>query len=325
MDAFKQAEMLRMQYGGNKAWQDFFTKNNPEGSTFDEVTIKERYESEVGEEWKERLSARVEDREFDRTKFLQEREAIRAKAIEKSESRSQTPSGLQKTTSRTKDGRSASPAVSNTKKAQNEAYFARMGAENANRSGDLPPSQGGKYGGFGSEPPPTSQQTQSNMPSAQEFQSDPMAALTKGFGWFGGVVGKQAKAVNDSYLQPGFKTVRIPIMTNSTSLAINISQVASSDFAHQAKTYGVQMGQGIQTGAKGAAESFNRFVEGQDERAASQADRVNPERKDFWDSFGAPTSSVPESKPSSIGTSAMKKGTGNATKGKPEEGRGEDW
>lgn len=211
MDAFKQAEILRMQYGGNKAWQEFFTKNNPEGTTFDEATIKERYESEVGEEWKERLSARVEERDFDKARFLREREAIKAKALEKSGSRSQTPIGLQKTTSNTQNSRSASPAVSTGQKSQNEAYFARMGAENANRSEDLAPSQGGKYGGFGSEPPPKAQQSESAMPNAQDFQNDPMAALTKGFGWFGGVVGKQAKAVNDGYLQPGFKTVRFTL------------------------------------------------------------------------------------------------------------------
>ena len=34
-------------------------------------------------------------------------------------------------------------------KAQNEAFFARKGNENASRPENLPPSQGGKYGGFG--------------------------------------------------------------------------------------------------------------------------------------------------------------------------------
>lgn len=35
-------------------------------------------------------------------------------------------------------------------KARNETYFEKMGAENANRPEDLPPSQGGRYTGFGS-------------------------------------------------------------------------------------------------------------------------------------------------------------------------------
>lgn len=34
-------------------------------------------------------------------------------------------------------------------KARNEQYFERMGAENASRPDHLPPSQGGKYAGFG--------------------------------------------------------------------------------------------------------------------------------------------------------------------------------
>ena len=209
MDAFKQAEILRMQYGGNKAWQEFFNKNNPSGSTFEEATIKERYEGDVGEEWKERLSAKVEERPFDKPRFLKEREVIRKKALEKSESRSQTPVGLNRVSSNASDGRSASPGLPNSRKVQNEAYFARMGEQNAGRPEGVAPSQGGKFTGFGSAPMPESAgQGQSGMPRAEEFQSDPVAALSKGFGWFGGMVSKQAKVVNDSYLQPGLKSVR---------------------------------------------------------------------------------------------------------------------
>lgn len=74
----------------------------------------------------------------------------------------------------------------------------------------------------------------------------------------------------------------------------------------------LQAGQGIQSGAKGAAESFNRFVEGQEGSRRT----VEPDRKDFWDSFGAPSTS--ETKPSSIGTSAMKKGGGTSSRGQEE-------
>ena len=41
-----------------------------------------------------------------------------------------------------------------------------------------------------------------------DFQKDPMGSLTKGFGWFASTVGKGAKTVNDSYLQPTAKQVR---------------------------------------------------------------------------------------------------------------------
>jgi hypothetical protein len=94
--------------------------------------------------------------------------------------------------------RSASPALGTAslgRKVQNEAFFAKMGAENASRPDDLPPSEGGKVAGFGSDwqPPPAASRSQlggSVIPGAEEFQKDPIAALTKGFGWFGGVVQK---------------------------------------------------------------------------------------------------------------------------------------
>lgn len=209
MDAFKQNEILRMQHGGNRAWQDFFTQNT--GKSFEDASIKERYDSEVGEEWKERLTALSEGKEFDKTSWLKER----AEILANQRSRSATPAGGQRNTvsgiSSGPASRTESPArgtpLSSGQKARNEAYFARMGEANAARPDYLPPSQGGKYGGFGSNLPEP-QRPSNNLPSAQEFQTDPMAALSKGFGWLSSTVGKQAKIVNDSYIQPTAKNVR---------------------------------------------------------------------------------------------------------------------
>jgi ADP-ribosylation factor GTPase-activating protein 1 len=92
-------------------------------------------------------------------------------------------------------------------KEKNEAYFARMGAENASRPDDLPPNQGGKFGGFGSSYVPEPNQGQASIPGVDDFQKDPVAALTKGFGWFTTTVGKTAKTVNDGWVQPGIQKV----------------------------------------------------------------------------------------------------------------------
>ena len=117
-------------------------------------------------------------------------------------------------------------------------------------------------------------------------------------------------------------------------------QIASSDFAAQAQKAAFAAGQGIQSGAKGAAESFNKFVEGQDDKASSAAAgrKADPERKDFWDSFGQPEGFKSLGGASgggggggggsnSIGTSAMRKTT-NPTANPPrkkEDGWGDDW
>lgn len=212
MDAFKSTEIKRMQLGGNKAWQDFFNANSKDVQ-FEDCTIKERYDSEVGEEYKERLSAKSEDRQFDLVKFQKERAAILEKQAAREKSRSGTPAGVGRTStgsnmgSRTQSPAPGKGAMDPTQKAKNEAYFARMGDANSARPDNLPPSQGGKYGGFGSAVPEPAEQDASGIPSANDFQKDPMGALTRGFGWFGSTVAKQAKMVNDSYIQPTAKNV----------------------------------------------------------------------------------------------------------------------
>lgn len=200
MDAFKATEIKRMQLSGNKTWQDFFNANST--TSFDDLSIKERYDSEAGEEYKERLNAKCDDREFDPVAFKKERAAILEKQAAKNASRSQTPMGGSRTQS------PAPPKFGNdpTQKAKNEEYFARMGNANATRPDGLPPSQGGKYGGFGSSVPEPQQQ-QAGL--ADVFQKDPVAALTKGFGSFWGAVSKQAKVVNESYIAPTAKNVSI--------------------------------------------------------------------------------------------------------------------
>jgi ADP-ribosylation factor GTPase-activating protein 1 len=217
MDAFKQNEILRMQYGGNKAWQTFYDKNTT-SLPFDEATIRERYDSEVGEEWKERLSCQVEEREFDKAAFQKERQAI----LQKQASRSATPSGgvrnnaaVTAVSNSGPGSRTASPApkgrgITAEQKAQNEAFFSRMGDANASRPDNLAPSQGGKYGGFGSAMPEPSERQAGDGGIADDFSKDAVAALTKGFGWFGGLVSKQAKMVNDSIIQPTAKNVSCP-------------------------------------------------------------------------------------------------------------------
>lgn len=299
-----------MQLGGNKPWQDFFNAHSSKTTGFEDCTIKERYDSEAGEEYKERLSAKAEDRDFDLAKFKEER----AKMLEKQKSRSGTPMGGNRnaigssTNSRTQSPAPGRLPIDPTQKAKNEAYFERMGAANADRPDGLAPSQGGKYGGFGSAAPEPAQQ-QSGLPSADDFSKDPVAALTRGFGWFSSTVTKQAKIVNDSYIQPTAKNI------------------ASTDFAAQAQKGFATVSTGVASGARGATNQFNKFVEGQDNAAVASARRAEPERKDFWDSFGA-SDETPAAKPSSIGTSTMKKpaaGGDAAAKKKKDDGWGDDW
>lgn len=231
MDAFKNAEIQRMELGGNEPWKSFYDAHPvtvSEGRTFEDSTIKERYEGDAGEEWKERLACKVEGREY-----------VPGQEKKNNASRSSTPLSVG-AGGATSGARAGSPAASSirsaegqrggpmaSKKEQNEAYFAKLGSENATRSDALPPSQGGKFTGFGGGmPPPSADDRRASGlggfggfggfggggfggggQAFDDLQKDPMGTLSKGLGWFTSTVGKGAKTVNDSYLQPTAKQV----------------------------------------------------------------------------------------------------------------------
>ncbi|KAK3066284.1 Zn finger-containing GTPase- Activating Protein for ARF [Teratosphaeriaceae sp. CCFEE 6253] len=340
MDALKPPEITRMQLGGNKPWKDFFNahaSNTAAGREFDDCTISERYDSEAGEEWKERLTARVEGREY--VQSVAKPRSTGGARNATVESAAQTPSGSGRNTPNpssrmtSQSQRTASPS----QKSSNEAYFARMGSANANRPDDVAPAQGGKYAGFGSAPPPTSSSGAGagGVPSADDFQKDPVAALTKGFGWLSGAVSKQAATVHKSYIAPGVRSLQ------DGELAARAQQIASQGLNT------------VQQGTRGLGEQFSKFVDPDEQRASgagSARGGVKPEKADFWDSFGQDPNGPPKEKkdfwddfadaaeskaatqkpPSSIGTSAMKLsggagGGGGAAKQGEEAAGWKDW
>lgn len=217
MDAFKAAEIERMRLGGNKPWRDFFEgheENKLAGVGFEDATIKERYESAVGEEWKERLTAKVEGKEYvpgAPKPVVPKQEA--AKPVPRATTQIQGRASPSPSLGDSASGRSSRAKV-------DDKYFSKLGEANAARPADLHPSQGGKYAGFGSEmPAPT---RGDGPPGLDELQRDPVAALTKGFGWFGGMVGKTARQVNEGYIAPAAQRASFHIFVFCCS-ATNIS------------------------------------------------------------------------------------------------------
>jgi ADP-ribosylation factor GTPase-activating protein 1 len=110
------------------------------------------------------------------------------------------------------------PDVALDQKAANESFFASMGQLNASRPDHLPPSQGGKYQGFGStpSPPPLGSQhpafglTSAAAPSISDFQENPRAALSKGWSLFSAAVAGASKVVSENVIQPGIEKVSDP-------------------------------------------------------------------------------------------------------------------
>ncbi|KAJ6787920.1 hypothetical protein PWT90_09749 [Aphanocladium album] len=313
MDAFKASEIERMRLGGNENWRAFFDEHDDtqmRGISWDDATIAERYSGEVGEEYKERLTCKVEGKEYvpGEKKPVPPAKAAQQPTSASASSRTGTP--LSGTAHR--NSRSQSPAQGGNGKVRvDDKYFARLGADNASRPDDVPPSQGGKYAGFGNMPASNKSSGDNALPNFDEVQKDPFAAISKGFGWFTSTVSKTAKTVNDGYIQP------------------TATKFAEGDFAKQAQLTASQLAKQAQLAGKNAQDGFNRFVEGANEPHPRREAPLDESKKDFWDSFSS-LADQQQQKPqsnSSIGTSAMgmgKKGnTAPATKAKSDEW--DDW
>lgn len=101
-------------------------------------------------------------------------------------------------------------------KTLNENYFASLGRANETRPTELPPSQGGRYQGFGSTPSPSASQhpsfgmSSAAAPSFGELQENPMAALSKGWSLFSAAVAGASRVVSENVIQPGIEKVSDP-------------------------------------------------------------------------------------------------------------------
>ena len=220
MDSFKTSEVERMEKGGNGKWKDFWEGHKASeggakwsfpGKGGDEAAkrkIEATYGGEVGEEYKERLSCLVEGREFTGVPKPEKKKS--GNALEPTISGSSSSlAGL----ASTGGGAGGGGAGPKTQKQQNEDFFSRKGSENANRPDNLRPSEGGKYAGFGSAPADPQSGGSGGvgggaMPGVDDFQKDPLAAVSKGWGWFSSQATKVGKGVYEGGVFAGQK-VRI--------------------------------------------------------------------------------------------------------------------
>lgn len=239
MDQFKPEEVSRMQAGGNERCAEYLESNGV-GLKLDP---KIKYDNIVAEDYKEKLTCAVEGKEFSPRDYA---ELVLSKP--KSVQASKQPS-VQWTSDNARQGtplgsRKGTPSLPNNQKAQNEAYFAELGNKNDTRPDHLPPSQGGKFQGFGNTPQPQQGQGQGGSLAGftmDSFQKDPLGTFTKGWSLFSSSVSKSIEEVNESVVKPGFQ------------------QLASSDLSAEAKRAAAQFGQKFQETSQYGYEALNKL------------------------------------------------------------------
>lgn len=127
-------------------------------------------------------------------------------------------------------------------KARNESYFAGLGQANATRPEDLPPSQGGRYQGFGSTPSPSQHPayglSSRAAPSLSELQDNPVAALSKGWSLFSAAIAGATKAVSENVIQPGMEKVMDPNFQQGVKGYVSEASKRAAEAGRTANTWG---------------------------------------------------------------------------------------
>ncbi|KOC60688.1 ADP-ribosylation factor GTPase-activating protein 1 [Habropoda laboriosa] len=184
MDKWKDLELEKMKVGGNKNAREFF-ESQPDWDNSMSITQKYNtkaaalYRDKVitfsrGESWSPTTSTA---KDFQPSRHLENQQDY-------SSYQSDTSNFYQNFNS-------------NSCKSQTEAFFVRKQSENAIRPDNIPPNQGGKYGGFGyqMDAPPRS--------SSQEFFDNAVSSLASGWSIFSSSASKIASKATENALRIG--------------------------------------------------------------------------------------------------------------------------
>ncbi|KAI1291089.1 ADP-ribosylation factor GTPase-activating protein 1 [Halotydeus destructor] len=163
MDKWKDIELQKMKVGGNKKAREFF---DSQADWNWKAPLSDRYNSKAAALYRDKVATEASGKSWsaDRSSAANFVSHIITKSSSTGQfSSSQSSNGH---SSKKEDWSQSSYQTSDSQSFNTETvskakedFFSRRQAENATRSENLPPSQGGKYAGFGNtvNPPPRSQ------------------------------------------------------------------------------------------------------------------------------------------------------------------------
>ncbi|XP_019873497.2 ADP-ribosylation factor GTPase-activating protein 1 [Aethina tumida] len=199
MDKWKDIELDKMKVGGNRNARVFF-EAQPDYD--DSMTIQQKYNTKAAALYRDKISTLAQGKPWDEKKSpAQNYTGGLVSSSNQSYSSNSNYSNSSNTYQSYNNSESYQGGYQNYNstefKDQKEAFFAKRQAENAMRRDDLPPSQGGKYGGFGytKEAPPRSQ--------SQEFVDTAMSSLASGWSFLSSSATKIASKATENAVKYG--------------------------------------------------------------------------------------------------------------------------
>lgn len=243
-----------MEVGGNAKCRQFF-----ESSVGYErgMSITDKYSSHFAAQYKDKLLAELEGREWnpsdtpapvDSTSNLRKPRSTSSRGPSPSPTPNETGYNGSSNPSRAlSPGATGGVANPYSQKSQNESYFAAMGSANDSRSANLPPSQGGKYAGFGSDASynPSTSTSSRALPSVDEIRGDPVGALGRGWGFMSAAIGAAGRQINESVVQPTLERAHDPNLHSQFSSYLS---QATTVLGEASRKGGEVLASGLQTG-----------------------------------------------------------------------------
>lgn len=255
------------------------------------MPVAQRYGTPFAEDYKEKLTAEIEGREW-----------VPTPRKPQTQTQKQFGGSITTTTKNDNRSRSSTPILPVDQKAGNEDYFNRLGTTNAARPDSLPPSQGGKFSGFGSTPIET-------LGDAHDSPFEDVAAtISRRFWGLAATMNRAAKTANEQFIQP------------------TAQKIAESELTNAAVKQATILGQKVTETAHYGVESARRYVDNAGKpgyrpvnSGAGGGWQGGPDldHQGFWDTFGTPGDGDGQgdderfydrdTKSGALGTSAMRK------------------
>ncbi|PFH51309.1 hypothetical protein AMATHDRAFT_142961 [Amanita thiersii Skay4041] len=317
MDAWQDEQIRRMRLGGNAPFQDFMRSYTPreQGGYSEGMSAYDKYHCWAATQYREKLDAMLVGKDWTPSPPV----------FNTSNSRSSSPApssqGLRKsrasarTTSRSGSPSLASsaqstPDLASDQKSRNEEYFASLGRDNANRPLDLPPSQGGRYTGFGNTPPPSQHPSyrlsSGAAPTLNEFQENPRAAFGKGWSLLSAAVIGASRAVSENVIQPGVEKVTDPTFQATVKGYLSEAQKKATTVGNSANSwsksqFGVDVAESVgsvvgtvkdKIGGGPARAGYGSLATTHDSETSAL---YNDDDDDFFEEFNQNKATVPSS------------------------------
>lgn len=198
MDKWKDSELEKMKIGGNRRAREFF-ESQPDWD--DTMSIQQKYNTKAAALYRDKIATLALGSDWSPTSSpAQNYSSSRIQTQQRSGNGyvdSSSYSYGDSTGGSYGDSGSYQNMDSQCFKDEKEQFFARKQNENATRPDDLPPSQGGKYSGFGytMDPPPKS--------TSQEFVDNALSSLASGWSLFSTSAAKIASKATESAIKVG--------------------------------------------------------------------------------------------------------------------------